>query len=177
RQVTFVRADATHYGEVCVSSLEEFAPRALTALGKQLRSFKLASREVIRWQSADGTPIEGVLLKPPDFDPARKYPLLVTLHGGPAGVDWTILEYDRYYTFPVEQFAARGAFVLRPNYRGSGGYGERFRSLNWRALGLADAPDVIAGVDHLVRQGIVDPGRVGAVGHSYGGTPPPRPRP
>jgi dipeptidyl aminopeptidase/acylaminoacyl peptidase len=170
RHVSFVRAEASHFGEVCVSELKEFAPRALTALGEQLRPFALASREVIRWKSADGAPIEGVLLRPPDLDPARKYPLLVTLHGGPAGVDWTILEYDRYYTFPVEQFVARGALVLRPNYRGSGGYGERFRSLNRRALGLADAPDVIAGVDHLIRQGIVDPSRVGMMGHSYGGS-------
>jgi dipeptidyl aminopeptidase/acylaminoacyl peptidase len=59
---------------------------------------------------------------------------------------------------------------LRPNYRGSGGYGEKIRSLNLRALGLADAPDVVAGVDHLVKQGIADPGRVGAMGHSYGGS-------
>jgi dipeptidyl aminopeptidase/acylaminoacyl peptidase len=170
RRVAFIRTDATHYGEVCVSGLDEFAPRALTALGDQLRPFALATREVIRWESADGTPIEGVLIKPPSFDPARRSPLLVVMHAGPAGVDWPVLEYDRYYTFPVEQFAARGALVLRPNYRGSGGYGERFRSLNRRALGLADTPDVIAGVDHLVRQGIVDAGRVGAMGHSYGGT-------
>src|SRR5262249_28977551 len=90
--------------------------------------------------------------------------------GGPAGVDWPVLEYDRYYTFPVEQFAARGAVILRPNYRGSGGYGETFRSLNLRALGLVDAPDVIAGVDHLVKQGIVDAMKMGAMGHSYGGS-------
>jgi dipeptidyl aminopeptidase/acylaminoacyl peptidase len=170
RRAAFLRADATHYGEVCVADLDDFAPRALTALGDQLRPYLLASREVIRWQSRDSTPIEGVLVKPPGFDPARQYPLLVTLHGGPAGVDWPVLEYDRYYTFPVEQFAACGALVLRPNFRGSGGYGERFRSLNRRALGLADAPDVLAGVDHLVRQGIADPDRVGAMGHSYGGS-------
>jgi dipeptidyl aminopeptidase/acylaminoacyl peptidase len=142
----------------------------VTTLGEQLRPFALASREVIHWQSPDGTPIEGVLVKPRDFDPARRYPLLVTLHGGPAGIDWPELEYDRYYTFPVEQFAARGALVLRPNFRGSGGYGEKFRSLNRRALGLADAPDVVAGVDHLVRLGVADPARVGAMGHSYGGS-------
>jgi dipeptidyl aminopeptidase/acylaminoacyl peptidase len=170
RRASFLRADPGHYGEVCVSDLNEFESRALTALGDQLRRFVLATREVIRWQSPDGTPIEGVLVKPPGFDPTRRYPLLVTLHGGPAGVEWPVLEYDRYYTFPIEQFAARGALVLRPNYRGSGGYGERFRSLNRRALGLADAPDVVAGVDYLVRQGVVDPTRVGAMGHSYGGS-------
>jgi dipeptidyl aminopeptidase/acylaminoacyl peptidase len=170
RHIAFLRADATQYGEVCISSLEEFAPRTLTVLGDQLRPFRLASREVIRWESKDAIPIEGVLVKPPDFDPARRYPLVIILHGGPAGVDWPVLEYDRYCTFPVEQFAARGALVLRPNYRGSGGYGERFRSMNRRLLGLADAPDVVAGIDYLVGQGIADSKRVGAMGHSYGGS-------
>jgi dipeptidyl aminopeptidase/acylaminoacyl peptidase len=170
RQVAFIMMDSSHYGEVCVSGLDRFTPRVLTKLGEQLGPFALASREVIRWESKDGTSIEGVLIKPPGFDPARKYPLLVLLHGGPAGVDWPVLEYDRFYTYPVEQFAAKGAVLLRPNYRGSGGYGEKFRSLNLRKLGLADAPDVIAGIDYLIRQGFVDPARVGAMGHSYGGS-------
>jgi dipeptidyl aminopeptidase/acylaminoacyl peptidase len=170
RHVAFVMADATNYGEVCVAEVEGFQPKRLTALGEQLRPFRLASREVIGWKSADGTPIEGVLVKPADFDPSRKYPLLVLLHGGPAGADWPTLEYDRYYPYPVEQFAAKGALLLRPNYRGSGGYGERFRSRNVRGLGVADGPDVIAGVDHLIRRGWVDPGRVAAMGHSYGGS-------
>jgi len=94
----------------------------------------------------------------------------VLLHGGPSGVDWPVIEYDRLYTYPVEQFAAKGAVLLRPNYRGSGGYGEKFRSMNLQTLGLADAPDVIAGVDYLISQGFVDPARVGAMGHSYGGS-------
>ncbi|HTM56184.1 MAG TPA: S9 family peptidase, partial [Pirellulales bacterium] len=170
RQVAFVMMDPAHHGEVCVSATEAFAPRVLTTLGEQLDPFTLASRELIQWKSADGTPNEGILIKPPGFDPARKYPLLVLLHGGPAGVDWPVIEYDRLYTYPVEQFAAKGAVLLRPNYRGSGGYGEKFRSMNLKTLGLADAPDVIAGVDFLVGQGFVDPARVGAMGHSYGGS-------
>jgi dipeptidyl aminopeptidase/acylaminoacyl peptidase len=170
QHVAFVMADAANYGEVCVAAVDNFEPKRLTTLGEQLWPFRLALREVIGWKSADGTPIEGVLVKPADFDPSRKHPLLVVLHGGPAGADWPTLEYDRYYTYPVEQFAAKGALILRPNYRGSGGYGERFRSLNVRGLGVVDCPDVIAGVDHLIRRGWVDPERVAAMGHSYGGS-------
>jgi dipeptidyl aminopeptidase/acylaminoacyl peptidase len=170
RQVAFVAAGAGAYGEVAVSDLPAFAPRKLTRLGEQLKPFRLASREVVAWKSVDGTPLEGVLVKPPGFDPARKYPLLVVVHGGPAAVDWTILEYDRYYFYPVEQFAAKGAVILRPNYRGSAGYGEKFRSLNVRNFGAGEAADVVSGVDHLIGRGFVDPARVGAMGYSYGGT-------
>ena len=71
-----------------------------------------------------------------DFDPNKKYPLLVVIHGGPTGIDIPSVAADRYY--PVERFVARGALVLRPNYRGSAGYGEAFRSLNVRNLGVGD---------------------------------------
>ena len=74
---------------------------------------------------------------------------------------------DRYY--PVEMFAAKGALILRPNYRGSAGYGEKFRSLNVRNLGVGDYWDVISGVDELIRRGLVDGERVGAMGWSQGG--------
>jgi dipeptidyl aminopeptidase/acylaminoacyl peptidase len=72
-------------------------------------------------------------------------------------------------TYPVEHFIAKGALVLRPNYRGSAGYGEAFRSLNVRNLGVGDYADVISGVDYLIAQGFVDKDRVGAMGWSEGG--------
>jgi dipeptidyl aminopeptidase/acylaminoacyl peptidase len=122
---------------------------------------------VIQWKSTDGTPIEGVLIKPAGFDPSRKYPLLVVIHGGPTGVDAPVIRGDRYY--PIEMFAAKGALILRPNYRGSAGYGEKFRSLNVRNLGVGDYWDVISGVDHLIALGNVDRDRVGAMGWSQGG--------
>lgn len=94
-------------------------------MGDQLKNCKLSRREIIGWKSKDGTPIEGVLVKPADFDPSRKYPLLVVIHGGPPMVDQAVhfitLE-EQYY--PIEQFAAKGALILQPNYRGSTGYGE-----------------------------------------------------
>ncbi len=167
KQMAFIGADTNGYPEVYVSSVNAFEPKRLTAMSDQLKEFSLASREVIEWKSTDGTPIEGVLIKPADFDPAKKYPLLVVIHGGPTGIDRPILSPDRYY--PIEMFAAKGAVILRPNYRGSAGYGEKFRSLNVRNLGVGDYWDVISGVDHLIARGFVDRDRVGAMGWSQGG--------
>jgi len=136
-------------------------------MGDQLKNYTLATREIIRWKSTDGVEIEGVLIKPPDFTPDKKYPLLVVVHGGPTGVDLPVITPDRYY--PIELFVAKGALVLRPNYRGSAGYGEKSRSLNVRNLGVGDAWDVLSGVDSLIAKGWVDKDRVGCMGWSQGG--------
>jgi dipeptidyl aminopeptidase/acylaminoacyl peptidase len=106
-------------------------------------------------------------VKPKNFDPNRKHPLLVVIHGGPRGTDRADISPDRYY--PIERFVEKGALVLRPNYRGSEGYGEKFRSLNVRNLGVGDYDDVITGVDSLIAKGFVDAARVGAMGWSQGG--------
>src|SRR2546425_5544657 len=120
-------------------------------MDEQLKGFRLAHREVISWNSSDGTRIEGVLHKPADFDPKKKSPLLVVIHGGPTGVDMPIVSADRYY--PIERLVAKGALVLRPNYRGSAGYGEKIRALNLRNLGGGDYAGVIFGGGHLIARG------------------------
>ena len=155
------------FTEVLVSPVADFHPRYLTTMSAQYKEFQLATREVIQWKSSDGAEIEGVLIKPADYDPTRKYPLLVVIHGGPTGVDMPFRSPDRYY--PVERFAAKGALILKPNYRGSAGYGEKFRALNVRNLGVGDYADVISGVDYLIARGMVDKDRVGAMGWSEGG--------
>ena len=167
RMMAGVGAAPNHFAEVLVSSTTDFKPKYLTEMASQYQDFKLTTREVVRWKSIDGNEIEGILIKPADYDPARKYPLLVVIHGGPTGVDNTVMSADRYY--PVERFAAKGALILKPNYRGSAGYGEKFRGLNVRNLGLGDYEDVISGVDALIAKGIVDKDRVGAMGWSQGG--------
>jgi len=160
-------AGANQYAEIYAAALPATSPVKLTHAGEQLSGFDLAKREVIHWKSGDGTVIEGILYKPADFDPAKKYPLLVVIHGGPTGIDMPAMNADRYY--PIERFLAKGALVLRPNYRGSAGYGEKFRSLNVRNLGVGDYADVITGVDYLIAQGFVDKDRVGSMGWSEGG--------
>ena len=167
RTMAALGAMPNHFSEVFVSSVKDFSPRYLTDMGSQWKDFQLTTREMIEWKSSDGTTIQGVLVKPHDYDPSRKYPLLVVIHGGPTGMDTLVSSADRYY--PVERFAAKGALVLKPNYRGSAGYGEKFRALNVRNLGLGDYADVISGVDYLISKGMVDKDRVGAMGWSEGG--------
>jgi dipeptidyl aminopeptidase/acylaminoacyl peptidase len=167
KEIAYRAALDNQYPEIYTSGVAAWQGKRLTAMGEQLKNFTLAHREVISWKSADGTTIEGVLYTPPDFDSKKKHPLLVVIHGGPTGVDLPIVFADRYY--PVERFVAKGALVLRPNYRGSAGYGEKFRSLNVRNLGIGDYADVISGVDVLIAKGYVDKDRVGAMGWSQGG--------
>ena len=167
KQVAYRAALENQYAEIYSSKVAPWEGKKLTAMGDQLKAFTLAHREVISWKSADGITIEGVVYKPANFDPGKKYPLLIVIHGGPTGVDQPIVNPDRYY--PIERFVAQGALVLRPNYRGSAGYGEKFRSLNVRNLGVGDYADVISGVDALIAKGWVDKERVGSMGWSQGG--------
>jgi dipeptidyl aminopeptidase/acylaminoacyl peptidase len=167
KQVAYRAALENEYAEIFTATVTPWQPKKVTSFGDQLKPFKVARREVISWKSSDGATIEGVLYTPPDFKLGKKYPLLVVIHGGPTGVDQPILNADRYY--PIERFVAKGALILRPNYRGSAGYGEKFRALNVRNLGVGDYADVISGVDTLIAKGYVDKDRVGSMGWSEGG--------
>jgi len=167
KQCAYRAAGENEYAEIYATSVAPWNGKKLTSFGDQLKGFRPAHREVISWKSGDGAVIEGILYKPADFDAKKKYPLLVVIHGGPTGVDQPVRNADRYY--PIERFVAKGALVLRPNYRGSAGYGEKFRALNVRNLGVGDYADVISGVDSLIAKGLVDKERVGSMGWSEGG--------
>jgi dipeptidyl aminopeptidase/acylaminoacyl peptidase len=169
RQMAFSASSPTTLNEILVSDVKAFAPRVLTHMTDQAKPFVLGTREVISWKSSDGTPVEGVLIKPAGFDPSKTYPLLCIIHGGPTGVDRpALLAPDARY-YPSDIWVARGALVLKVNYRGSAGYGEAFRQLNVRNLGVGDAWDVLSGVDYLVGKGWVDPAKVASMGWSQGG--------
>ena len=142
--------------------------KKLTDMGAQVAAWPQPSQEVITWKSMDGTPIEGILHKPANFQPGKRYPLLIVIHGGPTGISRPT-PFGSTATYPIDIWLNKGALVLEPNYRGSAGYGEKFRSLNVRNLGIGDAWDVISGIDHLVAQGLVDNDRVGTMGWSQGG--------
>jgi dipeptidyl aminopeptidase/acylaminoacyl peptidase len=168
KSAAIITEDATHMAELSVTALEPFVPRKLTDLTSQVKDWKLGSAEVVSWKSHDGATIEGVLHKPADFDPSRKYPLLVIVHGGPTGISRPSLSPDKY-AYPMQIFLSRGALILEPNYRGSAGYGAAFRALNVRNLGVGDMWDVMSGVDSLIAKGMVDPNKMGSMGWSQGG--------
>ncbi|MBM3814458.1 MAG: S9 family peptidase [Acidimicrobiia bacterium] len=167
KRAAMTMSDGSLLDEVYVTDVTTWSPKRLTNSTEQVKGWTLPVSEVISWKSRDGTVIEGVLTKPKDFDPGRKYPLLCVIHGGPTGVDTPRMVHPRYY--PIDIWAGRGALALRVNYRGSAGYGEKFRQLNVRNLGVGDAWDVESGVEHLIGKGWVDPQRMGVMGWSQGG--------
>ncbi len=169
KKMAFTASSPTTLREIYVSDVQNFSPKRITKMTEQTKEFVLGTRELISWQSKDSTIIEGVLIKPANFDNSRKYPLLCVIHGGPTGIDRPALlaKGTRYY--PVDIWAGRGALILMVNYRGSAGYGEKFRRLNYRNLGVGDAWDVVSGVDNLIDKGWVDAEKVGCMGWSQGG--------
>jgi dipeptidyl aminopeptidase/acylaminoacyl peptidase len=169
-KVSFVHTSATDFRELWAASVKDFAPEKITDYARQVEGWTIATKEKVSWESTDGATIHGVLTKPADFDPEKKYPLLVVIHGGPTGIDYPeYIDGVNGYAYPIEEWAAKGAVILQPNYRGSAGFGEEFRSLNFRNLGVGDYWDVISGVDYLIEQGIADPDKLAAMGWSQGG--------
>ena len=137
----------------------------LTDPNPQVRDFALGDEEEISWKSKDGRTVGGVLVKPVGFGPGRRYPLIVQIHGGPAGAD--LLGFNWGYGSQV--YAGAGYMVLMPNYRGSTNYGERHKMEVAGDYFQKGFEDIMAGVDHLIAQGLVHPDSLGAMGWSAGG--------
>jgi len=168
-RTAFVGSSATEFPDVYLAPVDSMTAAKVSDTGAQIAAWPKHTREVFRWKSKDGVEIEGVLHKPADFVAGRRYPLLIVIHGGPTGVSRPIPYSNGVGYHPIDLFLAKGAVVLEPNYRGSAGYGEKFRALNVRNLGIGDAWDVVSGIDALVAQGIADKDRVGSMGWSQGG--------
>ena len=166
-----ISRDGLHLATLTASKEQPFElflkGKPVTNQGKFYKNRTISQREVISWQSQDGTTIEGILITQPGQDRDKPRPLLVIVHGGPATAALAIPTASTYY--PYEQFIEKGFIILDVNYRGSSGYGEAFRKLNYRNLGIGDYQDVISGVDWLVAQGVADNDCVGVMGWSQGG--------
>lgn len=167
-KTAFIGANPASFPEIYVADTGVPQPKKLTDLGSQTAGWAQGPIEVVSWPSRDGARIEGVLHKPAGFQPGTRYPLLVVIHGGPTGVSRP-MPFSSTAIYPIDLWVARGALVLEPNYRGSAGYGEKFRALNVRNLGVGDAWDIVSGVDYLVQQGLADNDHVGVMGWSQGG--------
>lgn len=151
--------------DLYASALDGKDERQLTHLNTKLwADLDLAKVERLPYKSTDGWDVDGFLVKPLGFDPAKKYPLVLSVHGGPAGQYGT----DWYQEFQV--YAAKGWAVFFCNPRGSTGYGQKFErgiENNW---GVMDYQDVMAGVDAAIKQNAwIDTDRLGVTGGSYGG--------
>ncbi len=157
--------DPTHLPEVYV-----YPPggsgelRRLTSVNDALLAqLNLSTPEYLPYTGYEGWPMDGWVVKPPDFDAAKKYPLVVEIHGGPN------TQYGYGFMHEFQLLAAQGYVVLYTNPRGSLGYGHDFALAVRGAWAEKDSFDILAGVDAVIQGGYIDEQRLGVIGGSYGG--------
>ncbi|HEY7544672.1 MAG TPA: S9 family peptidase, partial [Blastocatellia bacterium] len=155
---------SSSYTPLEVYALDAKEPRMISNQNTELMSkIKLGAVEEISFRSKDGTVINGFVVKPPDYQPGKKYPTILRIHGGP------VWQFYNNFMFDWQLFAARGYAVVAADPRGSSGRGEAFAKAIYADWGNKDAEDVLAAVDYVASQGIADPEKLGVGGWSYGG--------
>ncbi len=164
KKAAFVWSDALHAPDVYSIDLSAGAkPKQLTDLNPEFHDKVMAHFEVVTWKSKDGLPIEGLLFLPPDRKSDERVPLILQVHGGPAGV------FTNSWNTGYHILAGLGYAVLCPNVRGSSAYGDDLLRGNMKDIGGGDYQDLMTGVDKLIEDELVDPERMGIRGWSYGG--------
>jgi dipeptidyl aminopeptidase/acylaminoacyl peptidase len=166
RSLVFTRVALTHPAEIYRAGLDGTGLAAITTTNDAfLLGFKLRPAESVSYLGAAGKSVQAWIVKPPDFDPARKYPLLVLIHGGPQGAwedGWT-------YRWNAQVFASAGYLVFMPNPRGSTGFGQEFIDDINGDWGGRCYEDIMKGTDYAEALPYVDKARTVAAGASFGG--------
>lgn len=162
RTVVLDSADVTPFELTAVAgSGKKTQRRVLTTHNRFLNNLTVQAAEDISFISA-GVRIDGLLIKPVDYQPGKRYPTILRLHGGP------VYQFSHEFMFDWQLYAANGYAVLAVNPRGSSGRGFDFSKAIYADWGNVDVKDVLAGVDHVVKLGVADPDRLGVGGWSYG---------
>ena len=144
--------------------LKEDQINPITSVNEQFIKNKLiGSTELISLQSFDGLTINGMMIKPPNFDSKKKYPLMIRIHGGP------VSQYGRYFDFDWQLFASNNYVVIVTNPRGSSGRGFEFQKSIFAEWGIEDSKDISAALDFALDLGYIDENKLGIGGWSYGG--------
>jgi dipeptidyl aminopeptidase/acylaminoacyl peptidase len=167
-QMAFTWQTTDQPWDVYVSATTSYEPHRVTDTHAGVPRPAMGRTELLAWTAPDGTPVEGLLTYPVDYEAGHRYPLILNVHGGPAGV------YSQSFTgspgiYMLQYFAQEGFAILRPNPRGSTGYGKEFRYANFRDWGYGDLSDLLAGVDHVVEMGVAHSDSLLLMGWSYGG--------
>ena len=169
-KIAFTSSDYSNPDQIYISSLDNFHPQQISNFNAEFKRIIKPTAEAIFWQSKDGTEISGLLVKPPNFDDTKTYPLLTYLHGGPSSsIGFTFPTFDFYNPLRDDLLASNGHIVFIPNFRGSGGFGYNFRSAiksNWGDLPLSD---VLSGIEKLKERNYIDGNALGLMGWSFGG--------
>lgn len=167
-RMAFTYENNTTPVEAYVSPVEGGEATKVTDVNTEVPRPPMGRTETLTWTSYDNLEIEGLLTYPVDYEPGRAYPLVLQIHGGPAGV------FSQRFTgrpgiYMTQVFAQQGYAVLQPNPRGSSGYGKDFRYANVKDWGYGDYEDLMAGVDKVVDMGVGHPDSLVVMGWSYGG--------
>ena len=161
--VVFVGREDYRAAELYTMTAGQWQPRRLTSFNDALADMRLGRVETVNWDGPDGFRQNGVLVYPPDYEAGSRYPLVLSIHGGPMGASG-----EAFSTFN-QIMAAQGWLVFSPNYRGSSTQGKAFQSAVINDAGEGPGRDVMSGVQVLKERGIVDESRVAVSGWSYGG--------
>lgn len=160
--IAFTASSPTRPAELYYMSSASDQPRRLTDVNAAIASLALGKTEMLEWKN-DGFYENGLITYPPDFDPSRKYPLVLVIHGGPRAA--SLLNWGSQ----AQLLAAKGWIVFQPNYRGSDNLGNAYQRAINNDAGAGPGRDVMAGIDVIKAKGIVDTTRIGVSGWSYGG--------
>jgi len=164
--MAFVGESPEHPGEVFVGRTAQDPERA-TVHNEWLSEIDLGDQTVHTWTARDGMELHGILIQPVDYQHGVVYPLVAVIHGGPEAHERN--GWKTWYSRPGQYMAAQGYFVWYPNYRGSTGRGYDFTMTSQGDPGGKEFDDVVDGVNDLIELGMVEEGRVGITGGSYGG--------
>jgi dipeptidyl aminopeptidase/acylaminoacyl peptidase len=163
-KVALLVSTPTRIHDLFLTDTTGAALKQVTNINNELFStVKITEPEMIWYNSFDGKRIQAWVQRPPDYDPSKKYPLILNIHGGPHTA------YGYVFDHEFQWMAAKGYIVLYPNPRGSTTYGQEFGNVIQHAFPGDDAKDLLAGVDYVVKQGWVDPEKLGVTGGSGGG--------
>jgi dipeptidyl aminopeptidase/acylaminoacyl peptidase len=161
--VTLIAGAAAEISEVGVLEPDGRLRKLTHQNDALLADLQLGTTEDFTSKSKDGTVVNGLLVKPASYEPGKRYPMLLRIHGGPNGQDMHSFSFER------ELFAANGYVVLAINYRGSSGRGSAFQKAIFADWGHKEVIDLLGAVDRAVAMGVADPARLGIGGWSYGG--------
>jgi dipeptidyl aminopeptidase/acylaminoacyl peptidase len=161
-ELVFTGSEPTHPSEVYFLSTPTSAPVRLTGYNDSVASLELGRSETTHWKN-EKFECDGVVTYPPDFQPNKKWPLVLYIHGGPRSAS------RQSFSVFAQLLSAQGWVVFEPNYRGSDNLGNDFQAAIWNDAGAGPGRDVMAGLKELEKRGFIDEKNIGVSGWSYGG--------
>jgi dipeptidyl aminopeptidase/acylaminoacyl peptidase len=164
KSLAYIYGQINDPGQICVRNMQDGTEEKLTYVNQKLMDeIDLGEVEEVWFKGPDGNDLQGWVVKPPGFDPNKKYPSIMEIHGGP------LTQYGKFFMHEFYYLASKGFVVYFSNPRGGQGYGEEHAGAIWGDWGNLDYADLMAWADYAAQQPYIDTTRMGVTGGSYGG--------